>query len=136
MSPVGQTKDAGWQIGVRRTHPHELEHVWATLLSPAGLAVWLGPGAQLGDEAGDAYATDDGISGELRSLRPGDRMRLTWRPAARAEATILQLTVRPAASGTTLGIHQERLADADEREAMRLRWAAVQERLAELLAAD
>ena len=136
MSPVGETRDAGWQIGVRRTHPHELEHVWATLLSPAGLAVWLGPGAQLGDEPGDAYATDDGISGELRSLRSGDRMRLTWRPAARDEPTIVQLTVRPAASGTTLGIHQERLADADEREAMRRRWAAIQERLAELLAAD
>jgi uncharacterized protein YndB with AHSA1/START domain len=133
VSPVGLTKDAGWEIGVSRTVPHDIDHVWTTLVSPEGLGVWVGPGAALGSAKGDAYATDDGTTGELRSLHPGDRVRLTWRPAGRDAPTTLQVTVRPAARGTTVRFHQERLADADEREAMRVHWSAALDRLAGVL---
>lgn len=33
MSPVGKTKDAGWEIGVSRTVPHPIEHVWEMLVT-------------------------------------------------------------------------------------------------------
>lgn len=136
MSPVGLTKDAGWQIGVSRTVPHDLDEVWTTLLSPAGLALWLGPGAALGDEPGDPWSATDGARGELRSLRPGDRVRVLHRPPGRDADTVVQLVVRPAAGGgTSVRLHQERLADADEREAMRAHWAAVHDRLRALLGA-
>ena len=41
MSPVAKTKDAGWELGVRRTTSASLERTWAQLLGP-GLATWLG----------------------------------------------------------------------------------------------
>lgn len=134
MSPVGLTKDAGWQIGVSRTVPHALDDVWATLVSPAGLALWLGPGATLGEAPGDPWSSTDGARGELRSLRPGDRVRVLHRPPGRDADTIVQVVLRPAAGGgTSVRVHQERLADADEREAMRAHWAAVHDRLRALL---
>lgn len=133
MSPVGLTKDAGWQVGVSRTLPHGPDDVWAALLSPAGLALWLGPGATLGEARGDRWSATDGAAGEVRSLRPGDRVRVTWRPPGRAGDTTVQVVLRAAASGTSVRFHQERLANAAEREAMRAHWSAVADRLAALL---
>jgi uncharacterized protein YndB with AHSA1/START domain len=132
---TGKTKDVGWNIGVSRTLPHPLEQVWDFVVSPEGLATWLGPGARLGTAKGTAYRTDEGTAGELRSLRTGDRVRLTWRPADWTHDTTVQVTVRPNGEGRTrLTFHQEWLADAEERERQRAHWQAVMARVRERLA--
>jgi len=128
VTPTGLTKDAGWQIGVSRTFAVPLERAWDVLTSPEGAAVWLGEGATLPSVKRESYRTADGLEGELRSIRPHDRLRLTRGP------TTLQLVVRPAATGTSVRFHQERLADAGERERMREHWkATLDHRLAPLL---
>ena len=86
--------------------------------------------------AHEPYETTDGTHGELRSRIDGQRVRLTWRPAGWEHDSTLQLTVLPAASGTTIAFHQERLAGPDEREAMLAHWTAVAERLVEALDAE
>lgn len=133
---VGHTLDAGWEIGVSRTVPHPPEAVWALLTSAQGLAIWLGDGVATVPEPGAAYETTDGTVGEGRSLHDRDRVRLTWRPRTWTHDTTLQLTVSPARTGTLLRIHQERLADADERGRQRERWRDVVTRLAAALDAD
>ena len=133
--PVGLTQDAGWQVGASRTVPHPRAHVWAVATSPAGIAAWLGAGAQLGPP-GTAYAADDGTTGEVRSLRPDDRVRLTWRPRGRPEEATLQMALsdaRGAGGGTVVRLHADRLASAEEREAVRARFHAALDALAELL---
>ena len=94
-------------------------------MSPEGLALWLGPLAQLPRERGVTYRTADGVTGEVRSVHSQDRLRLTWRPPGRPEPAVLQLTVRPARKGTTLRLHAERLFDADERTAVMSRFHGV-----------
>ncbi len=137
MSPTGLTQDAGWQIGVSRTFPVPVEQAWDVLVDGPGLPLWLGPGATIPDEVGHAYRTDDGAEGELRSLRPVDRLRLTWQPAGRGgRPTVVQLVVRPSATGTSVRLHQEHLADADERERQRDHWQAALDRLGPLLDGD
>jgi hypothetical protein len=101
--PVGMTKDAGWEIGVSRTVPLSAEEVWSRL---EDITAWLG-------EAAD----------DVRSFRPLDRIRLGW------HGTIVQVALSTARSGTTVKFHQERLADAEERERQRAHWAAVLDRL-------
>ncbi len=101
--PVGKTKDAGWEIGVSRTVPLTLEEAWARIEDPAS---WLG------EEADD-----------VRSSHPHDRIRVGW------QGTIVQVTVRSAKTGTTVTFHQERLADAEQRERQRTHWAGVLDRL-------
>jgi len=103
MSPVGKTKDAGWQIGVARTVPLSPEEVWARIEDPV---------AWLGEEADD-----------VRSHRPFDRVRVGWK------GTIVQVAMAKAKTGTTVRFHQERLADAEERERQRVHWSAVLDRL-------
>ncbi|MEV6208155.1 SRPBCC domain-containing protein [Kitasatospora sp. NPDC051914] len=130
--PTGLTADAGWEIGVSRTLPYPPEALWRLVTSPEGLALWLGEGTGPLGGRGAAYRTADGTAGEVRSHHPGSRLRLTWRPPGRAGDTTLQVTVSPAPRGAVLRFHQERLADAQERERQRAHWASVVDALARL----
>ncbi|WP_153036536.1 SRPBCC domain-containing protein [Amycolatopsis sp. YIM 10] len=125
-SPVGRTRDAGWQIGVSKTVDHPVAVVWDFITSPEGVAIWLGEGVTVSREAGTGYETKAGVHGEMRSFRELDRLRLTWQPPGWSHDTTLQLTVTSAGEGRArLGVHQERLADAAERERQRAHWKAV-----------
>lgn len=124
--PTGRTKDAGWQLGVRRTAPVPLDVAWEFLLGD-GLPRWLGATA-LG-EPGSRYVTDDGTTGEVRSRTDRRRVRLTWRPADWDHDSTLQVTVIEAAAGTTIAFHQERLANEAERERLLPHWTATVEAL-------
>ncbi|MFC0625770.1 SRPBCC family protein [Kribbella deserti] len=131
MSPVGRTRDAGWQIGVSKTINRPVDEVWVFITSPAGVAIWLGDDVTVIPERGAGYETSAGVRGETRGFRERDRIRLTWQPPGWTHDTTLQLTVSPAGQGKTrLVIHQERLADADEREQQRNHWQGVMTALA------
>ena len=132
--PVGRTRDVGWEIGVSRTVPFPIDDVWDFLTSAVGSAVWLGAGVQRLDEPGAAYETEAGTGGQIRSFRPRDRVRLTWRPVDWDHDSTVQFTVTPAAGARTrVGFHQERLADAAEREQQRTHWQGVLDALASAL---
>ncbi|SDI62735.1 Uncharacterized conserved protein YndB, AHSA1/START domain [Actinokineospora alba] len=122
---VGQTKDAGWQIGVSKTVPHPVARVWDFIASPEGTAVWLGPDAELKPEKGFRYETATGVAGEVRSFHEHDRIRLTWRPADWDHDSTVQVAVTANGDRTVLRFHQEWLADAEERERQRAYWKGV-----------
>jgi uncharacterized protein YndB with AHSA1/START domain len=123
MSNTGQTKDAGWEVGVRRTVKAPLETVWQFLIGD-GLPLWLGR-VNLVLEKGASWATDDEISGTILSYTPGMRIRLTWQPSDWDHDSTLQLTVRAAEMGTTIAFHQERLSGREERKIMLGHWKGV-----------
>ena len=127
--PVGRTRDVGWEIGVSKTVGCPAATVWELLTSETGTALWLGAGVRFPAEAGTPYALADGTVGELRSFRPLDRIRLTWQPPDWDHESTVQVTVVAKGERTRIGLHQERLADADERERQRAHWAAVMDRL-------
>ncbi|MFT2016495.1 SRPBCC family protein [Streptomyces sp. 796.1] len=133
--PVGLTQDAGWEIGVSKTLPHPPSVVWDFISGDEGIAIWLGPGAELHREKGATYETDDGATGEIRGYRPGDRIRLTHRLPGSATDTTIQVAVSRARSGekAVLRFHQERLADEAERAAQREHWKRVMAHLADAL---
>jgi hypothetical protein len=121
---TGLTKDAGWEMGVRTTVPAPLPAVWQFLLGE-GLQLWLGEIEALPTEKGAAYATADGVRGSIRSFTEEMRVRLSWQPDDWPHDTILQVTVKEAATGTTIGFHHEKLADRDERRMMLGHWKNV-----------
>ncbi|MET7616621.1 SRPBCC domain-containing protein [Streptomyces sp. NPDC005408] len=126
--PTGLTQDAGWEIGVSKTLPLPVSTVWDFIAGPEGVALWLGKGVQLPTEKGESYETGDGIAGEVRSYRPGDRVRLTY------GTTTLQVAVSSPGDGrTVLRFHQEHLADAEERERQRAHWKAVMGKVTDAL---
>ena len=131
---TGLTKDAGWEIGVSRTVPAPLDDVWDLLTAPAGTALWLGEGVAFPLDVGDGYTTVDGTAGEVRGYQDRRRIRLTWHPAGWTHDSTVQVTVARHKTGTAIRFHQERLADATERERQRTHWSAVLDRLVAALA--
>ena len=129
---TGLTKDAGWQVGVRTTVPADASTVWDYLLG-AGLPLWLGE-TTLPSQTNAVYETDDGVRGRLISRTEGTRLRLSWRPDDWPHDTTLQLSLRSAATGTTIALHHERLADRDERRMMLGHWKTVIAELEKALA--
>jgi uncharacterized protein YndB with AHSA1/START domain len=132
---VGETGDAGFQLGVQKVIPLGRGALWELLTSPVGIEAWLGSVAELAFEPGTPYETSHGLVGEIRTVRPGERLRLTWQPADRQAATTLQLTLscpRNTDHRTTLRFHHEKLAGPAEREDMRAHWKGVLDTLAGL----
>lgn len=130
---VGQTADAGFQIGVRRSIAASAQQVWELLMSRPEL--WLGEEASVVFTKGATYDVPAGqgtprVTGEVRVVKPGDRLRMTWHPDGWSTPATLQLTLTEAASGkTAVTAHLEKLPDADAREAMRSHWSEALERL-------
>jgi hypothetical protein len=131
-TPTGQTKDAGWEVGVRQTVNAPLGTVWTFLLG-AGLPIWLG-NTTLVLEKGAPYETDDDIKGTVLSYTEGLRVRLSWQPGEWNHDSTLQLTVREAATGTTIAFHQERLSGREERKIMLGHWKDVVQQLDDAIA--
>lgn len=121
---TGLTKDAGWEVGVRETVTAPLPAVWDFLLGE-GLAVWLGEIDSLPTEKGASFVTADGVRGSIRSYTEGLRVRIGWQPDDWPHDTTVQVTVKESATGTTIGFHQEKLADRDERRMMLGHWKNV-----------
>jgi uncharacterized protein YndB with AHSA1/START domain len=129
---IGQTKDAGFEIGVSRTLPFPVERVWQLLTAPEGVRLWLGEGAEMG-EKGARYVTADGTTGEIRSFHEQDRVRLTWRPATWDHDTTVQVAVRAQGERTMLRFHQEWLSGPEERERQRDHWRTVMTKIVDAL---
>ena len=131
---VGETADVGFQVGVRRTVAGSVTEAWERITSRPDL--WLGEGTSVAFEPGKRYEVPSrdgapGASGEIRVVKPGDRLRMTWQPEDWPAPATLQLTVSASASGkTVINAHLEKLPDADAREAMRARWRQALERIA------
>ncbi len=123
---VGQTGDTGFQVGVQRSVAATAAEAWELITSRPEL--WLGHGASVAFKEGERYDVppgkgSPGASGEIRVVKPGERLRLTWQPKGWREPATIQLTLTETTSGrTAIGAHVEKLLDADAREAMRERW--------------
>jgi uncharacterized protein YndB with AHSA1/START domain len=129
----GNKKDAGFDVGVRKTVDAPKDKVWAFLLG-AGLPIWLG-NTTLTLEKNVAYETDDDISGTLLTHTAGSRIKLTWQPGEWNHDSTLQLTLKETAVGTTIAFQQERLSGREERKIMLGHWKDVVQQLDDAIAA-
>ena len=130
---VGQTADTGFQVGIQRTLPIGLDDTWALLSSRKGIACWLGKVRRLSLTEGKTYKTDKGIEGEIRVVKPGNRIRLTWHKPGMKRAATLQLALVGSGQKTSLRVHLEHLPSQKFRDEMKSHWRGVLEDLAKLI---
>ena len=128
-SVVGETADAGFQVGVRRTVAVPADVAWAQLVEGPARDRWLGTTRHLPLMKGAAYRCEDGTSGEVRSVDPGRRLRLTVRRPGDETETTLQLTIEAKDDRSVVALHHERLPDEEARAAMKAHWTSVLEAL-------
>lgn len=122
---TGQTKDAGFQIGIRKTVAALPESTWHFLFSEEGVALWLGEINWSEFEANKTFRTTDGVEGRIKVFKPISHIRLTWKKEGWPNFSTLQIRVIGAGQKTIVSFHQERLLDATQRAEMKTHWSLV-----------
>ncbi|MBN1949870.1 MAG: hypothetical protein JW801_01625 [Bacteroidales bacterium] len=122
---IGQTKSAGYQVGVRRTVHVPLEETWNFLISKDGLELWLGTHELDKWETGIGFVSADGVSGSVRVFKVFSHIRLSCKMSEWQNESVLQLRTIPAKTGTTISFHQEQLSDATQRKMMKEHWEGI-----------
>lgn len=108
--------------------------VWKLLASPRGMALWLRPLSPVTLKAGNAFETEDGYFGEMRTLLAGKRVRLTWQDPAWEKKSVLQIHVVPREGEKCVVVFQhDQLLDARAQPKLRSRWKAALDALAHAL---
>jgi uncharacterized protein YndB with AHSA1/START domain len=130
---IGQTRDAGFQIGVRRTFPITHEAAWQLLTSAEGIRIWLDESADVELAHGATYRLVDGTSGKVSVFTPGSHLRMTWQPPGWARPSIIQLRAIANRARTVVAFHQEHLPGPDEREARRAFYMAALDQIERLI---
>ena len=131
---LGQTKDVGFQIGVRRTFSLPLEDTWDLLISPRGLQTWLGDTTDIDLGKGAQYTLPDGSTGEIRIFKPNSHLRITHHPKGWPRPSTIQVRVIPNEAKTVIAFHQEHLPGPKERDQRRDHFNAALDQLAVLIA--
>jgi uncharacterized protein YndB with AHSA1/START domain len=130
---LGETASAGFEIGVQKAIPIPAGEAWQLITSPKVLKIWLGNISNLNLVKGYRYQTSEGTSGEIRSVKPGEKIRLTWQPHEWKGASTLQISLVPNGNKTSIRIHHEKLVDHDARINMQMHWKEVFERISQLI---
>ncbi|MBD8004826.1 SRPBCC family protein [Bacillus norwichensis] len=128
---IGQTKTAGFQVGVRRTFPISQMKAWELVTSDEGLKLWLGESTRITLEPGQKYITKTG-AGEIRVVKPLQQLRLTWKKEEWQKPSTVQVRIiSKEIDKTTISFHQENLSDKNTREEMKEYWEKILEVLKE-----
>jgi uncharacterized protein YndB with AHSA1/START domain len=126
---VGQTRDAGFQVGMRRTLPVPPSKVWPLLTSPKGRSIWLGDLPRFRWAKGATFTLADGTTGEVRVYERNSHLRLTWQPPGWERPSTIQVRAIPSGDWTVVAFHQERMPNARTRAQRRMVFAAALEEL-------
>ena len=129
MRKPGETA-SGFQVSVQRSVSGDAETAWR-LIGARGESLFGGPLELTEGVRYEVPATSSNASasGEVRVVRPGDRIRMTWQPADWEAPATVQVTLLESSSGTTaVNVFIEKLPDAEQREAARAHWRSALER--------
>ena len=118
---VGQTKNVGFQFGIRRTFPISTEMAWQYLFSDKGLNTWLGK-LTTEFELKKEFQTKDGVIGFVRIFKPNSHIRLNWKRKEWENLSTVQIRVIGNKNKVTISFHQEKLYDSIQRDEMKEYW--------------
>jgi hypothetical protein len=130
---VGQTRDVGFEVGVRKTLPVSVGKAWEFLFSIAGLSIWLGKIPPGTFELGKSFETEEGIKGEISIMKISSHIRMKYKPKHWPNTSTLQIRVIESNGKATISFHQEKLLGTEQREEMKMHWDNVLEKITKSL---
>jgi uncharacterized protein YndB with AHSA1/START domain len=120
---LGQNLKGEYGTVATRTFPVEQKKAWKLLASPQGLAVWLKPLEPFALKLNEVYEVNGGAYGQVRRIKPGERVRLSWQEADWRKPSFLQAFVVARPKGKCMVVIQhESLKDLKLQEKMREHW--------------
>src|SRR5690606_37945359 len=105
---VGQTKDVGWQFGVRKSVSLNANEVWDFLFSENGTELWL-----------------KGADREFSTFKNLSHIRTKWKLNGWTNEATLQMRVISNKDKTTIAFHIEKLLNEKQREETKTHWDKV-----------
>lgn len=121
----GQTQDAGFQMGVRKTFNQPIELALAFLFSNEGGALWLDFDRLEELELQQDFLTNKGTHARITTFRAQSHIRLKWQAPHWPNPSILQMRIIPSKEKTTISFHQDHLLDSTQRTEMKQHWTQV-----------
>jgi hypothetical protein len=119
----GQNLKGEYSTVATRTFPLDKKAMWKLLSSPKGLGVWLKPFSDFKLKPGSEFEVYGGVFGEVRTMKAGERARLTWQETDWAKPSIVHVLVVARPKGKCIFVIQhENLKDSGLREKMRAHW--------------
>jgi uncharacterized protein YndB with AHSA1/START domain len=127
----GQNQKGEYSTTATKTFDCDAKKTWKLLLSPEGLKHWLRPQDAFEPKPGVVYETDIGAYGQVRTVVPGKRLRLSWQEPHWRKASFLQLMVFAKPKGKSMvAISHDSLATAEIKEPLHKRWRQALDKLA------
>ena len=130
----GQNQKGEYSVTATRTINIAARVAWKFLFSDDGLQLWLKPLSDFTLKKKATFERDDGIFGEVRTMKAGVRARLSWQDTDWEKPTILQVYVLPRPGAKCILVLQhEQLKSARLREDLRAQWKEALDHLATAL---
>jgi uncharacterized protein YndB with AHSA1/START domain len=131
---AGRNAKGQFSIIATKTIHADKKAVWKALSSKAGIAVWLAPMSTFKLAPKSVYEREDGVYGQIRTMKAGERVRFSWQEGDWAKVTYVMLFIVGKPNGTTiLAIQHEGLKDGRLREPLRDLWKKAVADIAELV---
>lgn len=133
--PTGWTKDAGFQIGVRKTLHVSHQRLWSFFFSDEGIAIWFGK-LNHALPLQQAFRSEEGYEGVITTFKEGSHLRMKWKKPGWERFSMLQVRIMPQEGRTVLSFHQDQLPGETQRTEMRAYWQKVIARIEQGLNLD
>jgi uncharacterized protein YndB with AHSA1/START domain len=122
----GRNAKGEFSVTATKSFQINAKTLWKILASEKGLAVWLKPMSKLKLKAGQTFECEGGIYGEIRTIKPGQRIRIKWQDSEWEKPTILQVFIVPRkGEKALLAFHHEKLINGRLRNEIRAHWKQV-----------
>ena len=128
---VGQSLKGTYSGTMTKTIPISAKKLWDFCISEKGLEIWLKPMSPVEITKGESFEVDGGIFGEIRTVKKGSRIRLSWTEIDWDKITTVQLSIFKKPKGKSMLVFQhEGLRTAQQKVQMRTYWRKAIEEMA------
>jgi uncharacterized protein YndB with AHSA1/START domain len=129
---VGQDARGKYTVTATKSLPLDVKAVWKQLLSPRGIEIWLRPLSPVRLAPKSSFETKDGYFGEIRTLAPNRKIRMSWQDPSWEKPTVLEVFLVPRpGKKSILAFSHTGIPDDKTREIIRARWRGAADRIAE-----
>lgn len=120
---IGKTKNAGWQVGIRKTIPLTSDQLWNFITGNQGMQIIIGDTISATNSYNQDRISEKEIQYKITTIVQNSHLRMQWRLPDWKEYSILQIRVYSTGQNkAVLAIHQEKLVNGNTRAVMKKYW--------------
>lgn len=128
LRAYGQRHD-WFAVSVQRAMAAPVETIWRALCESSEISKWYRPRRRQGFYPGGRWSNSGGDRGQFRKIVPGRLVRFTWENPRHTAGSAVQIEVFDKGDRCTLQVTHRRIANAEEREELRLLWSRAMDSL-------